>query len=106
MSSKVRQVLRKVKKELLRIYGGQLDRIILYGSQARGDAAMDSDIDILLVMKDDFDYMEALKRSDDQMAALSLDHDVVISRAFVSKREYLERQSPFLINVRRDGVAV
>jgi hypothetical protein len=37
---------------------------------------------------------------------MSLENDVVISRAFVSKKEYKEKQSPFLINVRREGVVV
>jgi predicted nucleotidyltransferase len=98
--------LKKLKAELLRIYGEQVDSIILYGSQARGDAREDSDIDVLLILKDDFNYLEMLKRSDDQVVSLSLENDVVISRAFVSKQEYKEKQSPFLINVRREGIAV
>ena len=106
MPSKVQQALKKLKRELIRIYGEQVDSIILYGSQARGDAREDSDIDVLLVLRDEFDYLEMLKRSDDQAASLSLDNDAVISRAFVSKAEYQKRNSPFLINIRRDGVTV
>jgi uncharacterized protein len=106
MTENTRKVLRKLKKELLRIYGEQLHSMILYGSQARGDAHPDSDIDVLLVIKGDFDYIDLLKRSDDLAASLSLENDVVISRAFVSEKDYKERQTPFLMNVRREGIAV
>ena len=50
--------------------------------------------------------MELLRRSDDLAASFSLENDIVISRAFVSDKDYMERQSPFLMNVRREGVAV
>lgn len=106
MPLKVQKVLKKLKKELLHIYGEQLDSIILYGSRARSDARPDSDIDILLVIKGDFNYIELLKRSDDLAATLSLENDIVISRAFVSEKDYKERQTPFLMNVRREGIPV
>ncbi len=107
MSAKIRKVLKNLKKELLRIYGGKnVDSIILYGSRARGDAHEDSDIDILVVLKDDFNYSEMLRLSSALVASLSLANDVVISRAFVTKVNYEKLQIPFLMNVRREGVLV
>jgi predicted nucleotidyltransferase len=106
MPSNVQKVLKKLKKELPHIYGEQLDSIILYGSRARGDERPDSDIDILIILKDDFNYSEMLRLSSDLAASLSLENDVVISRAFVSKEQFEQRQTPFLMNVRREGIPV
>jgi uncharacterized protein len=83
-----------------------VDRILLYGSRARGDERPDSDIDILVVLKDDFNYSEMLRLSSELAASLSLENDVVISRAFVSTEQFENRKTPFLMNVRREAVPV
>jgi predicted nucleotidyltransferase len=106
MPSNIRKILRKLKKELMQIYGDQISSILLYGSRARGDERPDSDIDILIVLKQDFDYSEMLRLSSELTASLSLENDVVISRAFVSQEQFENRQTPFLMNVRREAIPV
>ena len=106
MSSNMRKILKKLKKELMQIYGDRVHSILLYGSRARGDERPDSHIDILVVLKGDFNYSKMLRLSSDLAASLSLENDVVISRAFVSEKDYKERQTPFLMNVRREAVQV
>ena len=51
-------------------------------------------------------YSEMLRLSSDLAASLSLENDVVISRAFVSKDQFENRKTPFLMNVRREAVPV
>jgi len=91
---------------LARSLGDQLVSVLLYGSQARNQASPDSDIDVLVVVRDDSDYSDLIRRTSAAVSALSLRYDVVISRAFVSQERYEREQSPFLLNVRREGVAI
>jgi len=103
----IKNLLHELKQGLSKIYGAQLSTIYLYGSYARGEAhPSDSDIDVLIVLKGDFDYLKMLKRSEDYAASFCLEHDIVVSRALVSETEFQSKQTPFLINVRRDAIAV
>jgi uncharacterized protein len=106
MPRHIKKLLKELKEGLARTYADELKAVYLYGSYARGEASSDSDIDVLIVLRGNFNYIEMLKRSEDFTIALCLENDVVISRAFVSEAEYQGRQTPFLMNVRRDAVAV
>jgi predicted nucleotidyltransferase len=105
-SNGVKEILTEYRRRLEEILGDDLDSVILYGSQARADAVEGSDIDVLCVMKRPFDYGELIRKTSEVTAELSLKHDVVISRAFARLDDYLTRQTPFLMNVRREGVRV
>ncbi len=100
------RILRSLQKELKDTLGEGVEKVILYGSQARGDARDDSDIDVLVVLKDDFKYGAMLKKTSRAVAKLSLDNDVVISRAFATRQQYEQSQIPFLMNVRREGIVI
>ena len=100
------EILAALRREFAQILGGQFIGLYLYGSQARGDAHAGSDIDVLAVIQGDFDYPELLTKTSAVVARLSLENDVVISRAFVSKARFEREQSPFLLNIRREAVAI
>ena len=99
-------ILGSVRRELARTLGDRLDAIVLFGSHARGEARPHSDIDVLVVVRGEFDYSDLMHRTSSGLAALSLQNDVVISRIFVSREQYEQARTPFLLNVRREGVAV
>ena len=100
------QILQALRRELSRILGDRLEAVYLFGSRARGEARSDSDIDVLVVLRGDFDYADLIRRTSFIVSELSLQHDVVISRAFASKEQFAREQSPFLLSVRREGVKV
>lgn len=102
----LRRILRLLRKELNDVLGERIEEVILYGSQARGDARDDSDIDVLIVLKDDFKYGAMIQKTSKVVAKLSLENDVVISRAFASRQQYEQSNMPFMMNVRREGMAI
>lgn len=104
--AETRHVLRELQGALRRELGDQLEDILLFGSRARGEGRPDSDVDVLILLKGEFDYGELIRRSSPLVAELSLEHDIVISRAFATKARYETEQSPFFINVRREAVPI
>ena len=54
------ELLRRVKEQLQQAYGDRLQGVILYGSEARGEAEPDSDLDFLAILEGPFDYGEEL----------------------------------------------
>jgi len=106
MNPKVQNIMLEMQQALKDIYGERIVRIMLFGSHARGDAEPGSDIDALIVLKGAVKPGEEIARTGGIASELSLKHDVVISCTFVSAARYETEQSPLLINVRREGVAV
>ena len=49
---KIKFLLREVEQKLKAVFHEKLDRIILYGSYARGDYNDESDIDIIVLIQD------------------------------------------------------
>lgn len=107
MNAKQRTKLLKVlSHELAELLGEELDRVILYGSYARGEERPDSDLDILIVVRGQFDYAALIHQTSELVAQLSLEYDVVISRAFINKERFENEHSPFTINVKREGLPI
>ena len=104
--SRLKKILKELQNEFSRILGEKLDTILLFGSQARGDARVDSDIDILVIINGEFNYGDLIKRTSGIVSDLSLEYDVAISRVFMSKEHFENTQNPFLLNVHRESVRI
>lgn len=98
--------MEQLRSRLVKLYGDRLIQLILYGSQARGDATSESDIDVLVVLNGVVNPGDEVARTGELIADLSLSYGVVISCVFISGDRYLTGQSPLLLNVRREGVNI
>ena len=104
MNPKIPTILSQLKTQLENLYGDRLVNVVLFGSQARGDAVFGSDIDVLVVLTGPVKLGEEIKRTSHLVADLSLEYDEVISRLFMDKEDFLNRQGPLLRNIRKEGI--
>ena len=106
MTEKVRNILAELRRRFEARYGDRLVAMVLYGSQARGDAEPGSDIDVLVVLKGAVEPCLEISRTLDDVTDLTLEHCEAIACVFVSDEEYREKGGPLLRSVRQEGIAV
>lgn len=100
-------VAQAVKTELQTLYGGRLAKLILYGSYARGDQHEGSDIDFLVILKDDDIKTGAeLRFMNSALFDLELYFNTVISAHPTTLKRYNSSDYLFYQNVRREGIEV
>jgi predicted nucleotidyltransferase len=106
VSPAVRAILAELRAGLEALYGERLAEVVLYGSQARGDAAPDSDIDVLIVLKGDLNRTEERRATSELIHQLCLRYDVVVSGLFMSEVRYQQGDTVLLANIRAEGVKI
>lgn len=102
--TELKAVNRKVIDIMQRHYGKRLDRIVLFGSYARGDYNEESDVDYLVVLDDDTvsSFREVTTTSADRNAYY-LETFIHISAVVVSLAQFLASNRPFFREVRKEG---
>lgn len=95
-------VLTRFRTALDRVYGDRVERVVLFGSRARGDARPDSDYDVAVFLKDLGDRWSEADRIAD-IATDILDETGALIHAMPYRAgTYLDR-TPLMHEVRREG---
>ena len=102
-------VLVELADSIHSLLGDRLDRVVLYGSYARGDNSRESDVDILvltdLTPEENRNFRRDLNRI---FSRIGLKHDILLSMFLIDRKSYENRMEvmPFYQNIERDGVVV
>lgn len=97
----------KMCKDLAELYGPILDRIVLYGSYARGEETAESDVDIALMLKD-----SVSSQIHDRMTDIVVDYElaqgVTLSVVSIDCSNYMNwnKTLPFYKNIEKEGIVL
>lgn len=97
--------LAKIKNLLAATYGKRLKGVVLYGSEARGDAGPESDVDILVLLEGPVKYGQELKKCIHAVYPLTLEWERPISPEPVDAQEYAAGEWPLYRKLQREGIA-
>ena len=102
----VRAALDDAAEALRALYGDRLHALVLYGSQARGDAHDESDVDVLVVLDDEVDFVAEVKRMLDLRMNVLRRYTLLLSLIPVARITYEDETHPLMMNVHREGIAL
>ena len=98
-------ILAELKKQLQEKLGKKFAALVLYGSYARGEETEESDIDLLLLVSEELTQEEKIL-VDEIVSQLSLKYDVVLSCVDYPLKVYESYNTPFLLNVKEEGIRI
>lgn len=99
-------VVDELKKRLAAAYGERLHAVVLFGSEVRGDARPDSDIDVLAVLESlPGDYGDELERGLAAVYPVTLKLSRRVSVKPLAREEYERGDSPLIREVHRANMA-
>jgi predicted nucleotidyltransferase len=96
-------ILQRFRAALNDLYGDRLERVVLYGSRARGDARPDSDYDVAVFLRDMPDRFAEMKRLAEVTRDILYSVGGVIHAMPYCAGSYDER-TPLMHEIRADGV--
>ena len=105
-SQHLEQLLSQLQKSLQDLYKPEEFQLILFGSQARKTAGENSDIDVAIVLKNEFDLDREIERTSHLISDLCLEYDVLINRLFMTQKYYENHSSALIRNIQSEGVLV
>jgi predicted nucleotidyltransferase len=96
-------VLRRFRDAVAELYGPMLDRVVLFGSRARGDAREDSDYDVAVFLNASDDLWTEWKRLA-ELQSRFLSEGGPFFEAIPFRTSDYEKRTPIMHEIRKDGL--
>jgi len=98
------ELLKRIKAILAETYGDRLRGVVLYGSEARGEADPDSDIDLLVLLEGAVDFGKELRACIHVLYPLVLELGRPIDVFPIEVEAYDAGEFPLYVNAKREGI--
>jgi predicted nucleotidyltransferase len=96
-------ILRRFRAALDSTYGDRIERVVLFGSRARGDAHIDSDYDIAVFLEGFADRWQEVDRIVPPVTAILYDEGTFV-HAMPHRAGSYEDRTPLMREIRREGI--
>ena len=103
MAAIVDPVLSKFRAALDEVYAERIERVVLFGSRARGDARPDSDYDVAVFLKDIDGFAKEAGTLAEIETDILFDTGAIINAMPLKAGSYRERTG-LMLELRRDGL--
>jgi len=100
------QFLKQAKERLENVYGDRFHGLLLYGSEARGEAESDSDIDLVVLLDGPIKLWNDIRTCVKALYDLQLEIIRPIHTMPVDIEEYQAGEYTFYRNVKKEGVLI
>jgi predicted nucleotidyltransferase len=100
------ELFRELKRRLEELYGQRLKGVIVYGSEARGEASADSDIDVMVLLQGPLALWEEICRSVDATYSLALELGRPIHPDPVDVADFQAGRFSLYRNVKQEGLVL
>jgi uncharacterized protein len=96
-------IIRRLRAALAGLYGDRLERALLFGSRARGDARPDSDYDIAVFLRDFQGLWDEAGALADATTEILFDTGAVVTPIPFPAGAHLDRTA-LMAEIRREGI--
>jgi len=103
-----KSLLTRIKTALSSAFGDRLKGVLLFGSEARGEARPDSDIDVMVLLEGNTSLSADLRLIAE--VTIPIEYDIepprIIDATPVNVRSFEEQEYPLYQNAKREGIMI